>query len=92
MNRNQAINETSASVLNELTFLTRHTGQEEGELLTRALHLGLNLLYQQAMEQAFIDGAVTREDAIAALGHERVEELEYARQALAQDIARGLGL
>jgi len=91
MNRGR-ISEPFASVASELAFLTRHTGQEESALLTRALHLGLDFLYQQAMEQAFIDGAATREEAIAALGCDRVKEIEYARQSLAQDIARGLGL
>ncbi len=84
--------EISTSVVRELTFLTQHTGQDEGALLTHALHLGLDLLYQQAMEQAFIDDAATREDAVNALGNERVKELEYAKHALAQDVARGLKL
>ncbi len=61
-------------------------------LLSRALDLGLDLLYRQSAEQAFIDEAMPREQAIAVLGPERVEEIEYAKQALAQDIARGLDL
>ena len=44
------------------------------------------------MEQAFIDGTISREEAVAALGQERVEEIEYARQALATDVRRGLML
>jgi hypothetical protein len=47
-------------------------------------------VYRQSAEQAFIDGALPREQAVAALGLERVEEIEYAKQALAQDIARRL--
>lgn len=42
------------------------------------------------MEQAFIDGAISREEAVAALGRERVEEIEYAKKALAEDVVRGL--
>ena len=79
-------------MIRELTFLTEHTGQDEVTLLARALRLGLETLYRQAVEQAFIDGEITREEAIAVLGRERVEEIEYAKQALAQDIARGLAL
>ncbi len=48
--------------------------------------------YREAMEQAFIDGTILREEAVAALGRERVEEIEYARQALTEDIMRGLEL
>lgn len=79
-------------MIRELAFLTEHTGQDEATLLARALRLGLDVLYRQAMEQAFIDGAVAREEAIAVLGRERVEEIEYAKQALVQDVARGLDL
>ncbi len=45
---------------------------------------------QEEAEQAFIDGAISREEAVAALGRERVEEIEYAKKALADDVVRGL--
>ena len=77
-------------MIRELAFLIEHTGQDEVTLLARALRLGLDVLYRQAVEQAFIDGTLPREEAIAVLGLERVEEIEYAKQALAQDVARGL--
>jgi hypothetical protein len=79
-------------MIRELAFLAEYTGQDEVTLLARALQLGLDVLYREAIEQAFIDGAVTREEAIATLGHERVDEIEYARQALTQDVTRGLNL
>lgn len=79
-------------MIHELKFLTEHTGQDETALLARALRLGVDELYRQAMEQAFIDEAVTREDALSTLGRQRVEELEYAMLALKQDVAYGLAL
>jgi hypothetical protein len=78
-------------ITRELSFLTQRTGQDELTLLSQALHLGLNLLYRQAAEQAFIDGVLTRTEAVAALGLQRVADIAYAKQALAQDVARGLG-
>lgn len=84
--------EASSPVIEKLTFVTRQTGQDTMELLSRALDLGLDLLYRQSAEQAFIDDELPREQAIDALGPERVKEIEYAKQALAQDIARGLDL
>lgn len=79
-------------VAQELDFLVQRTGQDELTLLSQAMRLGLNLLYSQTAEQAFIDGALTRAEAIAALGPQRVAAIEYAKQALAQDVRRGLGL
>ncbi len=80
----------TSQVIGKLAFLTRQTGQDEITLLGQALHLGLDLLYRQSIERAFIEGAMSRERAIAILGREQVEEIEYAKQALAQDILRGL--
>lgn len=79
-------------VIKELAFLTEHTAQDEVTLFARALRLGLRQLYRETAEQAFIDGSIARKKAVAILGNERVTEIEYTKQALAQDIARGLDL
>ncbi len=50
------------------------------------------MLYRQVAEQAFIDGKLPRAEAVAVLGVERVDEIEYAKRALAEDVARGLAL
>jgi len=79
-------------IAQELDFLIQRTGQDELTWLSEAMRLGLGLLYRQTAEQAFIAGTLTRGEAIAALGSQRVNEVEYAKQALAQDVRRGLGL
>ncbi len=84
--------ELQRPIAEELDFLIQQTGQDELTLLSRAMRLGLSLLYRQAVEQAFIDGVLTRAEAMNALGVQRVAEIEYARQALAQDVRRGLEL
>ncbi len=84
--------ETSTSLAHELIFLMQQTGQDETTLLARALRLGLTLLHRQTVERALIDGTMTRDEAAAILGRARVEEIEYAKQALAQDVVRGLDM
>ena len=79
-------------IAQELDFLMQRTGQDELTLLSQAMRLGLGLLYSQTAEQAFIDDVLTRAEAVAALGPHRVAEIEYTKQALAQDVRRGLGL
>jgi hypothetical protein len=79
-------------VAQELDFLMQRTGQDELTLLSQAMRLGLNLLYNQTAEQAFIEGVLARSEAVAALGPQRVAEIEYAKQALTQDVRRGLGV
>lgn len=61
-------------------------------LLSQALDMGLGMLYRQTVEDAFINDKLSRDDAVAALGIERVTDIEYVKRALHQDIARGLGL
>lgn len=89
---NQVTHDSQRPIVQELVFLIQRTGQDELTLLSQAMRLGLGLLYRQTAEQAFIDGMLTRSEAVAALGAERVSEIEYAKQALAQDVRRGLGL
>ena len=79
-------------ILRELAFLAQHTGQDELALLSQALNLGLGMLYRQTVEEAFINENLSRDDAVAAIGAQRVTDIEYAKRALTQDIARGLGL
>ena len=89
---NQPILDTQRPIAQELDFLIRRTGQDEFTLLGRAVRLGLDMLYRQTAEKAFIDDTLTRVEAVAALGSQRVAEIEYAKQALLQDVRRGLGL
>lgn len=80
------------TIAQELTFLVEQTGQAEEVLLTRALHVGIDLLYREAIEQSYIDGEIGRERALDALGNERLAEIDYAMSALAVDVKRGLTL
>jgi hypothetical protein len=80
------------SISQGLQFLTQVTGEDEQTLLTRALNLGLDMLYRQAAEQAFIDETLSEDEALLILGDQRIEEIKYAKRALAADVTRGLGL
>ncbi len=79
-------------IIEELTFLRQQTGQDESTILIQALHLGLETLYRQRVEQLFIEGTFPREKAMKILGTERVAELEYTQHALEQDVMQGLNL
>ena len=86
------LSESSLPIAEELTFLQEQTGQDETTILIHALHLGLETLYRQHVEQLFIEGTFSREKAIEILGTERVVDLEYAQRALEQDVMQGLNL
>ena len=84
--------QTSNLVADELAFLTQKMAQTEAAILAQALQVGIHQLYRQTVEQLFIDGEMSRQEAIDSVGEERIAELEYAQQALAQDVAQGLNL
>lgn len=95
MNRPLSLESTlksKAPITRELSFIAEQTGEDELFLLSRALHLGLDLLYRQAVEQAYIDGKLARPDAVETLGAECVDAIDYAKKALTQDVVRGLNL
>ena len=79
-------------IAHELAFLTQNMGQNEATVLAQALQVGIHQLYCQTVEQLFIDGEMSRQEAVDSIGEERIAELEYAQQALAQDVAQGLNL
>jgi len=89
---NQLVLDSPRPITCGLDFLMQRTDQDELTLLSQAMRLGLGMLYRQTAEQALIDEVLTRSEAIAALGFQRVFEIEYAKKALAQDVVRGLGL
>ena len=79
-------------IADELAFLTQKMGQNEATVLAQALQVGIHQLYRQTVGQLFIDGKMSRQEAVDSIGEERIAELEYAQQALAQDVAQGLNL
>ena len=84
--------ETALPVTDELIFLKQQTGQDETTILVKALNLGLRVLYHQTVEQLFIDGELSREEALKLVGEERLSEIEYAMHAIQQDVLQGLAL
>ncbi len=86
------VEQASNRIADELTFLTQRMGHHEAAILAQALQIGIHLLYCQTVEQLFIDGEMARQEAVNSLGEDRIAELEYVQQALAQDIAQGLNL
>jgi hypothetical protein len=59
-------------------------------VLTQAVHEGIQLLYQEVLIEAYLLGRVPREMVLKELGLERLEEIEYQRDALQRDVEWGL--
>jgi len=74
----------------KLEYLTRATGRGEAEIVAEAIEEGLTELYRKQIADAYLAGELDREQALAELGEETVENLDYARRAVEQDVQWGL--
>ncbi len=81
---------SEATLAEELEFVMAHQQQAEEAVLARAMREGIRLLYREAVIEAYLLGQVSREDALAQLGPDALEEIEYQRDALKRDVAWGL--
>lgn len=82
----------SSEQYDRLSTVAQSRQQPLTEVARTAIVEWLEWLRRQNAERAFIDGALPPAQALEIPGVERIAEIEYARQALLQDIARGLSL
>jgi hypothetical protein len=74
----------------QLAFLVTQRQINETTLLAQAVSKGIQLLYQEAIIEAYLLGQVSRERAFAILGSTMLEDVEYQRDILKQDVEWGL--
>ncbi len=74
----------------KLDYLARMTGRTEAEIVAEAVEEGLTELYRRQITDAYLSGKLDREQAIAELGEEAIEDLDYARRAIEHDVQWGL--
>lgn len=74
----------------KLDYLVQATGRAEAEIVAEAIEEGITELYRKQIADAYIAGELDREQAISELGEQTVEDLDYARRAIEQDVQWGL--
>jgi predicted DNA-binding protein len=74
----------------KLDYLVQATGRAEAEIVAEAIEEGITELYRKQIADAYIAGELGREQAISELGEQTVEDLDYARRAVEQDVQWGL--
>jgi len=76
--------------MKELDFLIHETGKDSNNLLAQAVQEGIHLLYKRQVAEAYINKRIDRGQAALLLGAAELAELEYAWQAVENDINWGL--
>ncbi|MBM3242824.1 hypothetical protein FJZ31_41720 [Candidatus Poribacteria bacterium] len=74
----------------KLDFLVRMQGEVESIIFAKAIEMGITQLYADAVAEAYLSGKIKRDEALAELGAEKVEEIDYALESIERDIAWGL--
>ena len=82
------MNETGLT--EQLAFVVAQRQQDEATVLAQAMREGIQVLYQEVLIEAYLLGRVPRETVLKELGLERLEEVEYQRDALQRDVEWGL--
>jgi len=81
---------TPQTIREKLDYLVQATGRSECQIVAEAVEEGLDGLYRKQVADAYLAGTLDRERAIAQLGEEAVEDLDYARRAVEKDVAWGI--
>jgi hypothetical protein len=66
--------------------LARHHGIEESAVLRQAVERGIETLYREMLINRYLEGELTREEAVDELGAVTVDELDAAREAIEADV------
>jgi hypothetical protein len=74
----------------QLAFVIAQRHQDEVTVLGQAVRDGIQSLYRETLIEAYLLGQVTREMVLKELGPEKLEEVEYQRDALKRDVAWGM--
>lgn len=74
----------------KLVFLQSHRHEDEATLLAQAVREGIQVLYREALVEAYLLGRIPRERLLEEVGPEQLEEIEYQRDALQRDVIWGI--
>jgi len=74
----------------KLDYILRSTGRAESEIVAQVFEAGLDEVYRKQIADAYITGRISRQKAIAELGKDLIDDLDYAREALEADVRWGL--
>lgn len=77
-------------VSDRMRELAQYLGVDESEVIQQAVETGVETLFRDMVIGRYLDGDITREEAIDELGVDVVEDVESAREAIEEDVEWGL--
>jgi hypothetical protein len=74
----------------KLAFLLAHHQLDEVTLLAQAVRQGIQLLYREALIEAYLLGQLCREKVAQEIGSEALDDIDYQRDTLQRDVHWGM--
>ncbi len=78
------------SVSDRVRELAQHLGIDESEVIQQAVETGVETLYRDMIISRYLDGDLTREEAVDELSADVVDQVDSARDAIEEDVEWGL--
>jgi hypothetical protein len=78
------------TVSDQVRELAEHHDMAESVVIQQAVETGVETLYRDMLVSQYLDGKITRAEAVDALGADVVAEVESARDAIEEDVEWGL--
>ncbi|WP_247731072.1 hypothetical protein [Halovivax limisalsi] len=79
----------AAAMTERIRKLARERDVGESEIIQQAVESGVESLWRDLVIERYLDGSMSRPAAIEALGRDTVVEVERAKSAVEEDVARG---
>lgn len=80
----------SDRVSDRVRVLAQYRGIDESEVIKLAVATGVETLYRDMVISQYLDGDITREEAIDELGADIVDDVDAAQEAIEEDVEWGL--
>ena len=74
----------------QLAFVIKQRHEDEATVLAQAVREGIEVLYRETLVEAYLSGKIQRDLILGELGSEKLNEIEYQRDALKRDVSWGL--
>jgi len=79
-----------STVTKELAFVATMRQKDEAAVLADAVREGVRALYHEALVEAYLLGRIPRDTVLQEFGPERVDGIDYQRDAMKKDFSWGL--
>lgn len=70
--------------------LAQYRGLGESEVIQQAVEKGVETLYRDMIISKYLDGDLTRDEAVEELGVEVIDDVDAAQEAIDEDVEWGL--